>query len=122
MKRLTEFEKAVVSSLVQDVRATRPILPVDVEALEVTERSFSPVGVTTELRRSAGANSYGDDVSLRWGEHVDSTLNGRVLVGVVVYVDFGWIAAIDAYTLHGDPWPETIREFTRLRDDRDVAP
>lgn len=111
MQKLNEFEKALVAALVRDSAAPRPTRPPEIDALEVEKRFRTGSGFTTELRDTVEAQVYPHAVSLRWGAKFVVQVNETEQVGVVVYVDQGRIATLEAYTFGGRAWPAEIHNF-----------
>lgn len=111
MQKLNEFEKALVTALVRDDGSPPPTRPPEIDALQVEKRSMTGSGFITELRDTAESRVYRDDVSLRWGAQFVALVNETEQVGMVVYVDQGRIATLEAYTFGGRAWPAEIHDF-----------
>ena len=122
MQELNEFEKALVTALVQDEGSPAPTRPPELDALRVEKRSMTGSGFITELRDAAEARVYPADVSLRWGSNFIALVNATEQVGMVVYVDQGRITTLEAYTFGGKPWPTEIRDFKLERIEDGTAP
>lgn len=121
MWELNEFEKALVTALVQDEESPRPTRPPELDALRVEKRSMTGSGFITELCDTAEARVYPADVSLRWGSNFIALVNATEMVGMVVYVDQGRITTLEAYTFGGEAWPAEIHDFKLKRLEGSTA-
>jgi hypothetical protein len=81
----------------------------DFDAVTVSAREFTGVGFLTELARSKELKLFDGGVSLRWGK-VGARLNTSVETGYLLYIDDGYLTAMEGYT-YGDEWPARITEM-----------
>ncbi|MCA9623177.1 MAG: hypothetical protein KC731_29360 [Myxococcales bacterium] len=108
--QLTDLETAVIESMLADKDVPAHELELRPEAVIVRSRKLTGVGFLTELQRSPQLKLFSDGVVMRWGR-VGARLNAtRIETGYLVYVDDGYLAAIEGYT-YGDEWPDTVAEF-----------
>ncbi len=108
--RTTSLETAVISRMLADPDFSPTRRPVDPTTLEVTERSLTEVGFITSFARTSATKLLSDDASARWGKVV-GRLNAEVSADFVVYVDEGYLTAIEGCTFGGEPWPSEVVEF-----------
>jgi hypothetical protein len=110
-KRLTALEAAVIRRMLADPELS-PLerTPDALDDITVEDRSFSGVGFMTDVARSEAARLFRADTSLRWGK-VLGRLDGALDVDFVIYVDDGFVTAIEGVTFGGDEWPAAINEF-----------
>lgn len=102
---LSTLEKAIVARFLADREFKPDLLGVDVDGLEVIRREFTGVGFMTELRKCDALKLFGNSVSLRWGRVGARIGRPSVDTGYLLYVEDGYLAAIEGYTYGGDPWP-----------------
>ncbi|MDY7093938.1 MAG: hypothetical protein SX243_13280 [Acidobacteriota bacterium] len=113
--KLTELEASVLGRMFADNELPPRRGELHAEAVDVVDREFTGVGFLTELRRSPELKLFKDGVSMRWGE-VGARLNAtKIETGYLVYVDNGYVTAIEGYT-YGDEWPAKVEqiEFYKL--------
>jgi hypothetical protein len=108
---MTALEAAVIQWMLADPELSPrrevldPSLPLVVE-----ERSFSAVGFITSFAHNDAAKLFTDATSMRWGKVV-GRLNSEVDVDFVVYVDDGFVNAVEGVTFGGEAWPSSIECF-----------
>ncbi len=109
--RLTALETAVINRMLADPQLSPRCRALDLSnPLVVEERNLDEVGFITTIARNGAAKLFADDVSLRWGE-VAGRLNSEVDVDFVVYVDHGFVNAVEGVTFGGELWPSSVKEF-----------
>ena len=105
--RPNELETAVLNYLFRDPELAFVRAKVDFKRVTVTERSMTGAGFLTDFERSDELKIFEDGVSLRWGK-VGARLNASKLeTGYLVYVDDGYLTAVEGYT-YGEDWPNEI--------------
>ena len=83
---------------------------VNFEAVNVVDRELSGLGFLAEFERSEELKLFDAEVSLRWGK-VGARLNAsKIETGYLVYVDDGYITAVEGYT-YGDEWPDEVEQI-----------
>ena len=107
--KLTPLEAAVIRCLLADPNINLERTTLDFDAVTVGSREFTGVGFLTELARAEQLKLFDDGVSLRWG-NVGARLNASVETGYLLYIDDGYLTAIEGYT-YGDEWPSGITEM-----------
>ena len=108
--KLTELEKAVINSILADNEVGPTRSAIDFDVVVVRDREFTGAGFLTDLQRSPELKLFDSGVSLRWGK-VGARLNAsKVETGYLVYVDDGYITAVEGYT-YGDEWPATVDQI-----------
>jgi hypothetical protein len=104
----TTIEKAVIQRFLQDADVALLVRNVNLEEVEVADRSFSGMGFLTEFVPSKAVKVMADGVSIRWGK-VDANLNAmQTEAGFIVYVDDGVLNAVEGFIYGGGSWPESI--------------
>jgi hypothetical protein len=108
--KANELERLVIARMLAD-RELKPIRSsVNFDRVIVSDRGLSGAGFLTELEPSDELRLFDSGVSLRWGE-VGARLNAsKVETGYLVYVDDGYVTAVEGYT-YGEPWPDAIDEI-----------
>lgn len=107
--KTNELEQAVLKNMIADPEL-KPLSSMNFEAVEVVDRTFTGAGFLTEFERSKELHLFSDGTSFQWGK-IGARLNASKLeTGYVVYVDGGYITAVEGYT-YGDPWPERVEEI-----------
>jgi len=108
---VTALEAEVIQRMLTDPQLSprRRVLDPS-NPLVVEERSVNEVGFITSIARNDAAKLFADDTSMRWGKVV-GRLNSEVDVDFVVYVDDGFVNAVEGVTFGGESWPSSIEEF-----------
>ena len=92
---------------------------INLESIEVTERSFSGVGFFTEVDRVEALRLFDRDVRGMRGEVRAVVGSPPLEVGFVFGCEDGYVTMIECYS-YGEPFPEATSTFEIL-DDRDPA-
>jgi hypothetical protein len=104
---MSELEKLVIGRMLADSELEARAASVDFDSVKVNDREFTGAGFLTEFDRSDALRLFPSEVNLRWGK-VGARLNAaKVETGYLVYVDGGFITAIEGYT-YGDEWPTRV--------------
>lgn len=109
--KASELEKAVIERMLTDgelAPISRSIINFNV--VTVSDREFTGAGFLTEFERSEELKLFGLGVSLRWGKVGARLGASKVETGYLVYVDDGYITAIEGYT-YGDEWPGQVEQM-----------
>jgi hypothetical protein len=108
---MTALETAVIQRMLADpqVSPRRRVLDPS-NPFVVEERSVSEVGFITSFARNDAAKLFTDDTSMRWGQIV-GRLNKETDVDFVVYVDDGFVNAVEGVTFGGEAWPSSVDDF-----------
>jgi hypothetical protein len=80
------------------------------------------VGFLTEFERSPELKLFDAQASLRWGD-IGARLNAtRTETGYLVYVDGGYITAVEGYTYSGEKWPTQVEsiEWYELKEGAEL--
>ncbi len=110
--QLTEIEEAVVRRMLADsATSLREGALESLARFVVEDRHFTGKGFIVSFVHNDETRLFPVDMSMRWGMGVMGRLNGALDVGFVVYVDDGYVDAIEGYTFGGDEWPEAVSEF-----------
>lgn len=105
--KASHLEQTIANELLRDPDLDPLKRVVDLTEVEVTERELTGPGFLTDFEKCPALKLFRDGTSLRWG-NVGVRLNAEKLdTGYVVYVDDGYLTAIEGYT-YGEDWPETI--------------
>jgi hypothetical protein len=107
--KASNLEKVIITRFLEDP-AVKPVKrSIDFESVDVVGREFTGVGFVTDFRRAEEMRLFGDDSSMRWGR-VGAWLNvSRVETGYIVYVDGGYLTAMEGYT-YGEDWPAEVEQ------------
>lgn len=108
--KTSALEKAVIGRMLSD-RELRPARStVDFDKVTVSSREHTGPGFLTEFEPTEELKLFEDGVSLRWG-NVGARLNAsRQETGYLVYVDDGYVTAVEGYT-YGDDWPDQVEQI-----------
>jgi hypothetical protein len=109
--KTTALETAVIEAMLADRELPPHRKSFDVAQLLVASRDMTGAGFLTQFASSTEAvRAFEPGVSLRWGK-VGARINDeRMETSYVVYVDDGWLNAIEGYT-YGDEWPANVDRF-----------
>jgi hypothetical protein len=77
--------------------------------LSIENREFTGVGFITELNQSEKLKIDVNGESYKWGD-LGAKLNFSVDTGYLIYVENGYISAIEGYT-YAEDWPENIEQI-----------
>lgn len=114
---LTDLEKSVIQAMLTDPELNPTTRYLGGAEIRVETRDYSGAGFLTKLTRSDGAKLFADEQSFVWGK-VGARLNReRLHTGYLVYVEHGWLTALEGYT-YGEDWPSLVEEYEvyRLRE------
>jgi len=108
---LNELEELLIQKFLEDDGIEIVRRKIDFNLVNVSDRELTGVGFLTqllscdELKISATTNSF------KWGK-CGATLNGEGSMGIetgyLIYIEKGYIDAIEGYTYGEEEWPERI--------------
>lgn len=108
--KTSALEKAVIGRMLSDRELEPARSTVDFDKVSVSSREYTGLGFLTELESAEELKLFKDGVSLRWG-NVGARLNAsRQETGYLVYVDNGYVTAVEGYT-YGDDWPDQVEQI-----------
>lgn len=114
--RVNNLEKAVVERFLADPAERPNKRSIDFEAVNVRSREFTGAGFITEFQRADELKLFPENISRRWGK-IGARLNASLVdTGYLIYIDEGYLTAIEGYT-YGEDWPAEIEqvEFYNLK-------
>ena len=108
--KTTLLEAAVINRMLADPALAPMPRKFDVAWLIVAERDHTEVGFITSFARTSETRLFDEPVSIRWGKVV-GRLNLTTDADFIIYVDEGYLVAVEGCTFGGEPWPEEVAEF-----------
>ena len=109
--KITQLEVEIIRRFLADRDLDLSKRTVVAGEVNVLDRSFSGIGFMTEFEKTNAMRVFEDSRSLRWGK-VGARLNAnRVETGYLVYVDDGYVTALEGYTYGGLEWPSKVNEI-----------
>jgi hypothetical protein len=108
--KATELEQLVIGRLLADHELKPLRSAVNFDVVVVTDRELTGVGFLTEFERSEELKVFEAGVSLRWGSAGARLNASKIETGYLVYVDDGYITAVEGYT-YGEDWPDQVQQI-----------
>lgn len=107
---VSNIEKAVIERFLADPAMRPNRRSINFESVNVRSREFTGAGFITDFQRSDELSLFDESISLRWGK-IGARLNAsRTDTGYLVYIDKGYLSAIEGYT-YGEDWPAEIEQL-----------
>jgi hypothetical protein len=118
---VSELEMKVIERFLSDPNLTFLTPSLRWEATKVKDRSMTGAGFLTEFEHSEELKVLGNGVSLRWGKVGARLSSSKIETGYLVYVDDGYLTAVEGYT-YGDEWPPDIDriEMYELKEGQEL--
>ena len=108
--KVTKLEELVIGRMLADHELESVRSTASFDAVMVRDRELTGVGFLTELERSEELRLFDAGVSFRWGK-LGARLNAsRLETGYLVYVEDGYVTAVEGYT-YGDKWPDEVERI-----------
>ncbi len=107
---ITELEKDVINSFLENNKIGREFFGNEYEYLNISKREMTGVGFYTDLQTN---KTFKEEnlKSLRWSK-IGARLNNKVDIGFVVYVDDYKLHCIEGFTYGTNALPQEITSYT----------
>lgn len=105
--RFDEFEKIIITDIIEQYPEYKPILQAQFENIVVRKREFSAHGFSTYYEVRNVGEKLGNNENLQLGKH-QWNINGlRYGSDYILWIENGWIRCLEGFS-YNEPWPSEI--------------
>jgi hypothetical protein len=104
----TPLEVELIARFLTDGKLDIRSRVLDSSALVPTSREYTGAGFLTEFQHSEKLKWFDAGTNLRWTGAGAWVNDERIDTGYLVYVDDGYLTAVEGATYGGEPWPSQI--------------
>ena len=109
--KLNELEREVLARFLADQELRFSEKKIDVDAVNVTDRSFTGIGFMTDVQKDENVRILDEARSVRWCKVAARLNDEQIETGYVVYVDGGYLSGLEGFTYGGQEWPSRIEKL-----------
>lgn len=108
---LNELEKLLIQKFLEDDGIEIAKRKMDFNLIGVSDRELTGVGFLTQLLNCDELKVTAATRTFKWGKCGARLNSEKIETGYLIYIEKGYVDAIEGYTYGGEKWPEEITQI-----------